>query len=183
MPRVSREQAKLNHERVVEVAATLFRERGLNGIGVADLMAAAGLTHGGFYKQFASRDALVAEALAHALGKYEGADFTTFVEGYLSDQHVANAGRGCPLVALVNDVSREATDNTVRHHFTNGVRGIVERLADLTPLGSQRRRRQRALATFSTLIGAVALARAVDDSALRSEILESARNCLLPRSP
>ena len=88
MPRVSQEQAKLNRQRVVEVASSLFRERGLNGIGVVDIMAAAGLTHGGFYGQFANKDALAAEAFDAAIGNEYRANLDTFIENYLSLGHV-----------------------------------------------------------------------------------------------
>ncbi len=107
MPRVSQEQAKLNRQRVVEVASALFRERGLHGIGVVDIMAAAGLTHGGFYGQFASKDALAAEAFDAAISAEYRANLDAFIENYLSLAHVRTPGRGCPVAALVNDVGRE----------------------------------------------------------------------------
>lgn len=175
MPRVSQEQAKLNRQRVVEVAAALFRERGLHGVGVADIMASAGLTHGGFYGQFASKDALAAEAFDSALGEDRRGALDMLIANYLSVGHVQSPGMGCPLAALANDVAREPTGSPLRARFTHGVRHLVGLLSELSPQGVKERRRQRALAKLSTLVGAVVLARAVDDPSLADELLQAAR--------
>ncbi|AIQ88477.1 MULTISPECIES: TetR/AcrR family transcriptional regulator [Methylobacterium] len=175
MPRVSQEQAKLNRQRVVEVAATLFRERGLHGVGVADIMGAAGLTHGGFYGQFANKDALAAEAFETALTDNGRGQLDSLVSNYLSIAHVRAPGMGCPVAALANDVAREAPDSPVRSRFTRGVRGMVDLMAALVPKTPKQKRRQRALSSLATLVGAVVLARAVDDEALAEEILGAAR--------
>ncbi len=120
MPRVSQEQAKLNRQRVVEVAATLFRERGLHGVGVADIMGAAGLTHGGFYGQFANKDALAAEAFETALTDNGRGQLDSLVSNYLSIAHVRAPGwavpslrspttsHGKPRTARSDPASREA---------------------------------------------------------------------------
>lgn len=175
MPRVSQEQAKLNRQRVVEVAAALFRERGLHGVGVADIMASAGLTHGGFYGQFASKDALAVEAFDSALGEDRRGALDMLIANYLSVGHVQSPGLGCPLAALANDVAREPTGSPLRARFTHGVRHLVGLLSELSPQGVKERRRQRALAKLSTLVGAVVLARAVDDPSLADELLQAAR--------
>jgi TetR/AcrR family transcriptional repressor of nem operon len=175
MPRVSQEQAKLNRQRVVEVAAALFRERGLHGVGVADIMASAGLTHGGFYGQFASKDALAVEAFDSALGEDRRGALDMLIANYLSVGHVQSPGMGCPLAALANDVAREPTGSPLRARFTHGVRHLVGLLSELSPQGVKERRRQRALAKLSTLVGAVVLARAVDDPSLADELLQAAR--------
>ncbi|MEE7456793.1 TetR family transcriptional regulator [Methylorubrum populi] len=175
MPRVSQEQARINRQRVVEVAAALFRERGLHGVGVVDIMAAAGLTHGGFYGQFANKDALAAEAFDAALAEEYRGNTDTVVSNYLSLGHVRAPGKGCPLAALANDVSRELSGSAVRGRFTQGVERLATILAALTPKASKERRRQRSLATVSTLVGAVVLARAVDDEALAEELLRAAQ--------
>jgi TetR/AcrR family transcriptional regulator, transcriptional repressor for nem operon len=181
MPRVSQEQARLNRQRVVEAAASLFRERGLHGVGVADIMAAAGLTHGGFYGQFANKDALAVEAFDCALDRDSRGDLDALVAEYLSAEHVRSPGSGCPIAALVNDVAREAPDSAVRHRFTQGVRRFADLIAGLLPRGPAERGRQRALASVSTLVGALVLARAVDDEGLAGELLEAARITLRPR--
>lgn len=175
MPRVSQEQARINRQRVVEVAAALFRERGLHGVGVVDIMAAAGLTHGGFYGQFANKDALAAEAFDAALAEEYRGNTDTVVANYLSLGHVRAPGKGCPLAALANDVSRETSGSEVRGRFTKGVERLANIVAALTPKASKERRRQRSLATVSTLVGAVVLARAVDDEALATELLQAAQ--------
>ncbi|GJD33094.1 hypothetical protein PMNALOAF_4375 [Methylobacterium adhaesivum] len=180
MPRVSQEQARLNRERVVEVAAALFRERGLNGVGVADIMAAAGLTHGGFYGQFANKDALAVEAFDAALSEDRRGDVDTILANYLSLAHVQTPGKGCPLAALANDVSREGLGSPVRTRFTHGVERLASILANLTPKASRERRRQKSLATLSTLVGAVVLARAVNDEKLANDLLQAAHSSVAP---
>ena len=129
MPRVSQEQARLNRQRVVEVAAALFRERGFSGVGVADIMASAGLTHGGFYGQFANKEALAAEAFdtARAGSKERLGGLDDLVANYLSLGHVQAPGKGCPLAALANDVAREPIGSPVRARFTDGVRNLAAR--------------------------------------------------------
>lgn len=180
MPRVSQEQAKLNRRRVVEVAAALFRERGLHGVGVADIMASAGLTHGGFYGQFSNKEALAAEAFdsARAGSKERLGSLDDLIANYLSLGHVQTPGKGCPLAALANDVAREPIGSPVRARFTDGVRYLADILADLTPTAAKERRRQRSLATLSTIVGAVVLARAVDDEALASELIQAAQSAV-----
>ena len=180
MPRVSQEQAKLNRQRVVEVAASLFRERGLHGVGVADIMASAGLTHGGFYGQFANKEALAAEAFETALSEDRRGSLDTLIANYLSLGHVRSPGRGCPLAALANDVAREPSGSSVRARFTQGVERLAARLADLSPRASRERRRQRSLATLSTLVGAVVLARAVDDEVLANDLIQAAQASVAP---
>ncbi|GLS45385.1 TetR/AcrR family transcriptional regulator [Methylobacterium brachythecii] len=175
MPKVSQEQARLNRQRVVEVAAALFRERGLHGIGVADIMSAAGLTHGGFYGQFANKDALAAEAFDSALAEEYRGSVDTIIANYLSLAHVKAPGKGCPLAALANDVAREPLGSVVRSRFTRGVERLAAILAELTPRSSKERRRRRSLSTLSTLVGAIVLARAVDDETLASDLIEAAK--------
>ncbi|TXN69690.1 TetR family transcriptional regulator [Methylobacterium sp. WL6] len=175
MPRVSQEQARLNRQRVVEVASALFRQRGLHGVGVADIMGAAGLTHGGFYGQFANKDALAAEAFECAIKEEYRGNLDSLVGNYLSLGHVQAPEKGCPLAALANDVAREPSGSPVRARFTHGVERLAAILADLTPKASRERRRQRSLATLSTLVGAVVLARAVDDEALANDLIDAAR--------
>jgi TetR/AcrR family transcriptional regulator, transcriptional repressor for nem operon len=180
MPRVTQEQAKLNRQRVVETAAMLLRERGLHGVGVADIMKAAGLTHGGFYGQFENKDALAAEAFDWALQQngYEG--LQALVSMYLDARHVDAPGFGCPIAALANDVTREDAASPIRQRFTQGLRGMADMVGRLLPEGPAERRRRQALASISTLVGAVTLARAVNDPALRDELLEAARSAALP---
>ncbi|MBK1837221.1 TetR/AcrR family transcriptional regulator [Azospirillum sp. YIM B02556] len=182
--RVSKEQAAENRRRVVEVASALFRERGFNGIGVADLMKEAGLTHGGFYGQFQSKEDLVAEACAHAMevaserwgrsAEATGEDaLPKLLESYLSPRHCDHRAAGCPIAALGVDVARQG--GVARSAFTRGLRPFIEQLGRLVPGRSAEAKRKAALATLSGMVGALVLARAVDDPALSDEILEAAR--------
>jgi TetR/AcrR family transcriptional repressor of nem operon len=181
--KVSREQAVQNRERIVEAAAQLFRERGFDGIGVADLMKEAGLTHGGFYGHFSSKEELIAEASARALAgslavwskRAERApdDPLSAVAGaYLTSRHRDNPGAGCLLAALGADVSRQGPP--VRRAVTGYVRSAVDLLTKLVPGKSKATRRQKAISTCATLVGAMVLARAVNDRALSQEILDAA---------
>lgn len=178
--RVSKERAADNRNRVVEAAGRLFRERGFDGVGVADIMGAAGLTHGGFYGQFGSKDALAAEACARALNcsgdKWDAlvrdtpdAALAAIVESYLSAGHRGACGTSCLVPALAVDVSRR--DGPVRRIFTEGLNRLAMILARVVPEPTEAARREKALATMASLVGAVVLARAVDDTALADELL------------
>ena len=127
--RVTRKQAAANREKVLDVAGTLFRERGFEGIGVADIMKRAGLTHGGFYGQFASKDDLAAETTARVLGRAGWQErltgkpdpaFREVVRAYLSPRHRDDPGTGCLLAALGSDTARQP--RAVRRAFTDGFR-------------------------------------------------------------
>jgi TetR/AcrR family transcriptional regulator, transcriptional repressor for nem operon len=180
--KVSREQAARNRERIVETAAQLFRERGFEGIGLADLMKETGLTHGGFYGHFSSKEDLIAEASALALTRSlavlskvgeraPGNPLSAVADAYLTTRHRDNPGAGCLLAALGPDVSRQGP--AVRRSVTDYVRGAVDLLATIVPGKSKAARRQKALATYATLVGAMVMARAVDDRALSQEILDA----------
>jgi TetR/AcrR family transcriptional regulator, transcriptional repressor for nem operon len=180
--RVSREQAAENRERIVEIASRLFRERGFDGIGVADLMKAAGLTHGGFYGHFASKEDLMAQACARALqgslpkmqewvaGALDN-PLAAVAAHYLSAAHCDKPGEGCALAALASEAARH--NPPVRQALTEGMRLLVDFLAQLVPGRSKAARREKALATCASMVGAVVLARAMDDRALAEEILQS----------
>ncbi|MGH7041573.1 MAG: TetR/AcrR family transcriptional regulator [Acetobacteraceae bacterium] len=177
---MSREQAAENHERIVRVAAQLFREYGFDGIGVADLMKEAGLTHGGFYGHFASKDDLAAAACGRALDKslenwsaaIEKAPdeaFLKIVNGYLSEAHRDRPGSGCLVAALGSDLARQAPP--IRRVVTEGIHAFVGQLMRLVPGKSKSDRRRKALSAFAAMVGAVTIARAVDDPKLSKEVL------------
>lgn len=178
--RVSREQAAANREHVVAVAGRLLRERGIDGVGVDAVMRGAGLTHGGFYNSFACKDALVAEACGRAMA--EGAarwerlvaaapddPLGRWIDRYLSPEHREALGEGCVFAALAADAGRRG--GRLRGVFTTGLRGAVARLGSLFPGQAAAQRRERAVATMAGLVGALVLARAVDDPDLQDEIL------------
>ena len=176
--RVTRERAQANREKILDAAARLFRERGYDGVGVADIMKRAGLTHGGFYGHFGSKDYLAAEITARVLvaddwleqltGKADPS-LAEAVRSYLSQAHRDDPGRGCLFAALGSDVARQP--KVVRHAFTEGLRKRIDGFRRLMPGRSAAARRQRAIATLAGLVGALVLARAVDDPRLSDEIL------------
>jgi TetR/AcrR family transcriptional repressor of nem operon len=177
---VTRQQAAANREKVLDAAGTLFRERGFDGIGVADIMKRAGLTHGGFYDQFGSKDGLAAEVTARVLGKTGWRErltgkadpsFKEVVRAYLSPRHRDDPGTGCLLSALGSDAARQS--RAVRRAFTDGFRARIDGWLPLVPGRSQAARRKKALATMASLVGALTLSRAIDDPALSDEILEA----------
>ncbi|GGV49182.1 TetR family transcriptional regulator [Kitasatospora herbaricolor] len=181
MGRVSQAQAQENRARVVATASRLFREQG-TGVSVADLMQAAGLTQGGFYKQFASKEALVEEAAAHAftelaalrteeLREHDGrprAARQGLIDQYLSPRHRDDAGSGCPAAALAADMARDP-GQAARDTYTEGVREFAGWLADDPEDG---------LARLATLVGGLLLARATEGSELSDEILRAAHAAL-----
>ena len=178
--KVSRIQAAENRERILDVATKLFRERGIDGIGVDDLMKAAGLTHGGFYCHFKSKEDLVAQACARAVSRMRqnwtnvvdqatGDPLEALADTYLTAKHRDGAGRGCPMAALGPEIARQSP--TVRRAFTDELRPFLDYLSRIVQGGSSSLRRQKALATYASLVGALVISRAVDDATLSNEIL------------
>jgi TetR/AcrR family transcriptional repressor of nem operon len=179
--RVSRAKAVENRERIVDTASRLFREKGFDGVGVDAIMHGAGLTHGGFYGHFGSKEDLAAEAVARALERSfqkqsRHTSLSDLVSNYLSERHCADRANGCAMAALGADVARQR--DGVRRGLTEHVRGQLGRLTRLLGNGPAARRRKRAIATLAGMVGALTLARAVDDPALSKEILAAARNAL-----
>ncbi len=190
--RVTKQQAEQNRERVLDVASTLFRERGFDGIGVAELMKHAGLTHGGFYGQFASKDELMGEALDRAFDdalvhwrsvaieaeKHRaGSALRAVSKVYLSKGHCAELGTGCVMAALATDAIRQSP--SVRQRMTQGVQKFTHAMSKLFPSKAPEIQREKALAMTASLVGALMLARAVDDEALAEEILQATRKVVL----
>jgi TetR/AcrR family transcriptional repressor of nem operon len=183
--RVTSEQVAANREKVLQAAGALFRQHGFDGIGVADIMKRAGLTHGGFYGHFSSKDDLAAEACARVLGNKGWIErltgtpkpsFRAFIGAYLSASHRDDPGRGCLMAAIGSDVARQP--RPVRRAFTEGLRARIEALVTLVPGRSAAARREKTLATLAGLVGALMLSRAVDDPALSDEILEATATTL-----
>ena len=177
--RVSREKAAENRERIVQIASGMFREAGFDGVGVDAIMNRAGLTHGGFYGHFGSKDDLAAEALTRALTRNQErqcrfAKLDDLVSDYLSERHRDDRANGCAVVALGADIARQGPG--VRRGLTAYVRAQLDRYARLFRDRTAASRRRRAIATLSGLVGALTLARAVDDPTLSNEILAAARD-------
>ena len=177
----SQDEKKANHERIVEIAAARMRESGTEAPGVAEIMRSAGLTHGGFYKHFGSRDQLVAEAAEHAFDAsarrtadaLDGVDdpLAAFADFYLSAAHRDGAADGCAVAGLGPDAARG--DERIRTQFADGVRGYLALLEDM--LGS----RDDAVVALSSMVGALLLSRAVDDPQLSEEFLSGVREAVV----
>ncbi|GJE61561.1 putative HTH-type transcriptional regulator [Methylobacterium trifolii] len=187
--KVSRKQVEENRSKVLEAAAMLFRERGLEGIGIADLMKAAGLTHGGFYRQFKSKGDFVVEAVRRAyetssdeirerIGAPTGDPFATLVRYYVSEEHRDHPGAGCSLATLAVDASR-SEDPALRSFFGTIVSRYLDLLVTIMPGEGVADRRSAAVAALSEMVGAVILSRVVPDPSLSREILDSVADDLL----
>jgi len=193
MPRVSRAEAERNRAAIERAASRLIRERGL-GVSVADLMGAAGLTHGGFYGHFESKGELNAIACAHAFadsverwrkraaGARDAAQARdALVQGYLTPYNRSTPGSSCPMAALAADVAREDDDAPVRGVFRDGLEQLIDLLTAAQPDADRDADggRQAALAQISTMVGALVLARATKGNPLSNEIMAAARRYLL----
>ncbi len=185
--KVTREQAALNRDRVLDVAGRLFRERGFDGIGVADLMKSAGLTHGGFYGQFGSKEELMAEACSRSFdsavqtwtqvaANADANPLASVTRAYLSRRHRDNPGEGCVMAALGADATRQGSG--LRHAVTEGTRRLLDLFASFAPGRSQAVKRERAVVAYASMVGALILARAVDDATLSDEILKTVAKSL-----
>jgi len=182
--RTARSRKELTHERILEVAARAIRRSGYRGTGVADIMKEAGLTHGGFYAHFASREAMLAEAAERA-----GADsaaaaarivtavppeqaLESVLRAYLSKAHVENMEMGCPVTALGSETPRQVPE--VRRVVTRQIKEMIDGIARLLPNWGQPGAHEQALVTVATMVGTLLLARAVDDTKLSDALLKAA---------
>jgi TetR/AcrR family transcriptional repressor of nem operon len=180
--RRSQANKALTHSKIVTVAARGFREKGLNGIGIADLMQQAGTSAGGFYKHFGSRDELIVEALAEAFKATDrledrSEDLRSLFRTYLSEQHLDSPGAGCPVAALAGDMRHAGTG--AKAVFTERLKRIVAYYADRVKGGSAKSRRSRAILLFSAAVGGLSLARAVNDRELSRDILAALKEELI----
>lgn len=170
------------HKRIVRIAAKRMREEGLTGVGIAELMKEAGLTVGGFYKHFGSRDDLVGEAVQSAFGGMKRRldndtkagrppSYGKLVDDYLTEEHRDNPGTGCAFSALTAEIARG--DKRTREIASGQIQKNFQLIAGLLPGKDRRAARSKAILTFSALVGAMSLARAVCDEKLSREILKS----------
>ena len=184
--RRSREQKRQTHAQILHAAAKAFRAGGVEGVGIAELMGEAGLTHGGFYAHFASKDALVGAAAAHGLAESAQEFFDAAAQAapenplreilrrYISRQHRDGPGEGCVVPTLAGEIVREPPE--VRHTFSAALEKYLARLAEHTPGETAEARRDNALVVLSGMVGAVLLSRALDDPALSDRALLVARH-------
>ena len=180
------------HERIVSVAARAIRRSGYDGTGVADIMKEAGLTHGAFYSHFTSREAMLAEAAGQACAESAaaaaevvasvrpGMALKSMLGAYLSKEHVEHVEVGCPMAALGSETSRQAPE--VRRVVTRHVKAMIDLVARQSPDWGQPSAHERALVTISTMVGALLLARAVDEPGLSNALRQAALKHLSPVS-
>ena len=193
MARASRAVADQHRTAIEEASARLFRVHGLHGVSVAQVMADAGLTHGGFYGHFSSKDELAAVGCARAFtdsaARWEqrialsGGDRQTarrkLVEHYLSEVHRDTPEHGCPASALAGDVAREPAGKPVRSAYLDGIKQLLGTWKQVSMDDNDSPGNRTALLEMSTLIGAITLARATAGDAISDDILEAARAWLL----
>ena len=181
-----------SHERIVRAAARAIRKHGYEGLGVAQVMKEAGLTHGGFYAHFKSKDDLITQAISHMFderaqvfqGCMKGVEpaeaLRSFVDVYLSAQHRDRRERGCPLPALSGDLARMPA--VARKRFEAGVRRMTDSIADLLNQMGRPAPDELAASVVSEMVGAIVLARAVPSAELSARILEGARDQIRRRA-
>lgn len=179
-----------SHDRIVSAAARAIRRSGYDGTGVADIMKEAGLTHGAFYAHFPSREAMLAEAadragaesvaaVAKAVAKAPPEKaLAALLRGYLSREHVESAESGCPVAALGSEMPRQAPE--VRRAATLRIKEMIDLVARQSPDWGRPGAHERALATVATMVGALMLARAVDEPALSDALRHAALKHLIP---
>ena len=190
--RYSREHKLETHARIVKKASVRLREKGAHGIGVADLMKDAGLTHGGFYAHFDSREALVIEAFAHAmdrsterwrkLGEQTPPEkrLATIVDSYLTPVHRDDPGHGCSVPALAAEIARESPKT--RKAFAAKLEQMIDMLAAQIPELPPKAARKQAIAAIATMMGTLVLARVAGSGEFSDEILGAGRDAVLDRA-
>jgi TetR/AcrR family transcriptional repressor of nem operon len=178
--RVSRKQVAENRRRILEAAGRLFRAKGFEAVTVTEVMRAAGLTHGGFYGHFGSKDDLIAQTLAYALLAGEDrqrsraeVDLARYAAGYLSPRHRDDLAGGCPTAGLGAETIRQSPE--ARAAMTAGLRRRIELLSEGAPGASAAEKRRVAIGSWAAMVGAVILARLSDDPRLSDEVLEQTR--------
>jgi TetR/AcrR family transcriptional regulator, transcriptional repressor for nem operon len=191
--RYSKEHKLETHARIVKKAAVRLREKGAHGIGVADLMKEAGLTHGGFYAHFDSREALVMEAFAYAMDRSTErwrklAEQTppeqrlaTLVDSYLTPLHRDDPGHGCAISALGAEIARESPKT--RKAFAAKLEQMIEMVAAQIPDVPRKTARKQAMASLATMMGTMVLARVAGNGEFSDEILSAGRDALLAPEP
>jgi TetR/AcrR family transcriptional regulator, transcriptional repressor for nem operon len=190
--RYSREHKLETHARIVKRASVRLREKGAHGIGVADLMKDAGLTHGGFYAHFDSREALVIEAFAHAMDRAterwrKAAEamppekrLATIVDSYLSPTHRDDPGHGCAVPTLAAEIARESPKT--RKAFAVKLEEMIDMMAEQIPAASPKGARKQAISLIATMMGTLVMARVGGSGEFSEEILAAGREAVLGRA-
>jgi len=173
--KVTRERMAQNRQKILDAASGLFRERGFDSVTVADVMNAAGLTHGGFYGHFTSKDSLIAETMSHTFGADAGPDIdlAAYAADYLSPDHRNNRAGGCPVAALGTELPRQS--EAARDVATAGIARLIEHFAKNAAGETDEERRREAIGSYAAMVGAVVLARLSAGTPLSDEILAQTR--------
>ena len=173
--RVSRQQVQENKRAILQSAGRLFRERGFDAVTVTDVMKSAGLTHGGFYGYFKSKEDLIAQTLAELQEDAEpySADLTTLSAQYLTPAHRDDFACGCPVAALASETIRQPEG--ARIEMTAGLKRQIERLSKVAPGTDEAGKRREAIGSWAAMVGALILARMATDTVLSEEILSETR--------
>jgi len=185
--KVSREQVLENKKAILAAAGRLFRERGFDSVTVADVMKSAGLTHGGFYGYFKSKDDLIAQALAEVLGHstVSSDGLSAYTRRYLSADHRENVASGCVIAALASETTRQP--GAARAEMTAGLKQQIARLSTIAPGADGAYKRRAAIGSWAAMVGAMILARVSNDAALSDEVLSETRAWLAeqdqPKAP
>ncbi|MBL1240298.1 MAG: TetR/AcrR family transcriptional regulator [OCS116 cluster bacterium] len=188
MARVSNEEKAKTHEKIIDIASEMFRNNGIEATGVADIMKAANLTHGGFYRHFTSKTALAIEAIERAISESlsdleeaknksktdKKAAIQIYIQRYLSEEHVMDSANGCPLAALGTEAPHMPEE--IANVFTNGTKRAIAAIANTL---NQDQKNQNAALIMTTLIGSVILARMSRDDVLQNSILVAAKKSTL----
>ena len=180
--RVTRDQMAQNRLRILDAASELFRDKGFDAVTVAEVMNAAGLTHGGFYGHFSSKDDLVAKTLDHVFKVDSTApfDLSDYVERYLSPLHRDNPGKGCPTAGMVAETRHQS--ETARKVMSDGTRAQINRLSGGFN-GDAAERRRLAIVSWAAMVGAMMIARGIDDQELSDELLTETKAWLRETAP
>jgi len=191
--RYSKEHKQETRARIVRKASVRLREKGAHGIGVADLMKEAGLTHGGFYAHFDSRDALVIEAFGYAMDRSTERwrkmaeatppekRFASIVESYLTPLHRDDPGHGCAITSLGGEIARE--NPRTRKAFAAKIDEMIDMMADHLPDVPRKAARKRAIAALATMMGTLVLSRIAGSGEFSDEVLTAGRDTVLARAP
>jgi len=180
--KVSREKVLENKRTILAAAGRLFRERGFEAVTVTDVMKSAGLTHGGFYGYFKSKDDLIVQALAEVLGDpVKAPDLVAVAEQYLLPEHRDNFAGGCPVAALASECVRQPDD--VRAEMTAGLKRQFENLSRIAHGKDKTEKRRNAIGNWGAMVGALILARTSNDSQLSDEILSQTKAWLALQVP
>lgn len=181
--KVSREQVAANRQKILEAAGTLFRERGFEAVTVAEVMQAAGLTHGGFYGHFKSKDDLIAQCLKRGAeaDPSEGIDLLRYADAYLSADHLGDVGGGCLMAGLGPDTLRQGPE--ARAAMTASLRCQLARLSKGAPGTTAGKKRRAAIGGWSAMVGAMILARISEDPDLAAEMLAETRAWIAEQAP